>query len=349
MSGEAIQFRRGTTAQHDSFTGLVAELTVNTETLTVHVHDGSTVAGLPLLRADLSNLTGTILASGIVYDDTTSNITAGTTQAAIEQLDADLAARPDPVATTIAGISNSTGDIGLVAGKDIAITPDAATNSITIAVDGSFLLPSEMPGAAVAQFTSRSLSTDFNASNVSVPWDTTLVGNTAVTKLSDKEIQVTEAGLWQISVNLSFTSTVARANPRVRFWINGVEQMLSAQSSYIRAASGHNSSSSSMTAVFSLNANDIIEVKTSVAGAAGTVNLNPDESVLVVNKLAGRVSATQSDADSLNGKTSGDFASTVHTHLTSEISGLGNAATRSYTVSTGSPSGGSNGDVHYQV
>jgi len=41
----AFQRRRGTTSQHSSFTGLNAELTVDTDKKTVVVHDGSTAGG----------------------------------------------------------------------------------------------------------------------------------------------------------------------------------------------------------------------------------------------------------------------------------------------------------------
>jgi hypothetical protein len=46
----AFQRRRGTTAQHASFTGLLGELTVDTDKDVVVVHDGSTVGGFPLLK-----------------------------------------------------------------------------------------------------------------------------------------------------------------------------------------------------------------------------------------------------------------------------------------------------------
>lgn len=45
-----VQFRRGTTAEHSTFTGAVGEITVDTTKDTVVVHDGSTVGGFPLLR-----------------------------------------------------------------------------------------------------------------------------------------------------------------------------------------------------------------------------------------------------------------------------------------------------------
>ena len=46
----AIQFRRGTTAQHSSFTGLVGEITVDTDLDTLRVHDGSTAGGSMLAK-----------------------------------------------------------------------------------------------------------------------------------------------------------------------------------------------------------------------------------------------------------------------------------------------------------
>ena len=50
-----VQRRRGTTAEHSTFTGAVGETTVDTSKDTVVVHDGSTQGGFPLLREDMSN------------------------------------------------------------------------------------------------------------------------------------------------------------------------------------------------------------------------------------------------------------------------------------------------------
>lgn len=41
----ALQFRHGTTSEHASFTGILAEVTVDTDLKTLRVHDGSTVGG----------------------------------------------------------------------------------------------------------------------------------------------------------------------------------------------------------------------------------------------------------------------------------------------------------------
>lgn len=50
-----IQRRRGTTAQHATFTGMPGETTIDTTKNTVVVHDGATVGGFPLAKsADIS-------------------------------------------------------------------------------------------------------------------------------------------------------------------------------------------------------------------------------------------------------------------------------------------------------
>ena len=54
-----IQRRRGTTAQHSTFTGALGELTVDTDKKTVVVHDGSTAGGFPLAPLASPALTGT--------------------------------------------------------------------------------------------------------------------------------------------------------------------------------------------------------------------------------------------------------------------------------------------------
>jgi hypothetical protein len=52
-----VQFRRGTTAQNDLFTGAVGEVTVDTTKSTLRVHDGSTAGGVEILEKNLTNQT----------------------------------------------------------------------------------------------------------------------------------------------------------------------------------------------------------------------------------------------------------------------------------------------------
>lgn len=47
-----LQIRRGTTAQNDEFTGMPGELTFDTDTKILRVHDGKTLGGILLARRD---------------------------------------------------------------------------------------------------------------------------------------------------------------------------------------------------------------------------------------------------------------------------------------------------------
>ena len=47
-----VQIRRGTTAQNDNFTGMIGEVTYDTDAKTLRVHDGATLGGFALARAD---------------------------------------------------------------------------------------------------------------------------------------------------------------------------------------------------------------------------------------------------------------------------------------------------------
>lgn len=54
-----IQFRRGTAAEHENFTGAIGEVTVDTTHNTLRVHDGRTPGGTPMARADtVTDMTG---------------------------------------------------------------------------------------------------------------------------------------------------------------------------------------------------------------------------------------------------------------------------------------------------
>lgn len=47
-----LQIRRGTAAQNNDFTGLPGEITMDTDTKTLRIHDGETLGGFALARAD---------------------------------------------------------------------------------------------------------------------------------------------------------------------------------------------------------------------------------------------------------------------------------------------------------
>jgi hypothetical protein len=84
-----------------------------------------------------------------------------------------------------------------------------------------------------------------------------------------------------VMANMMYNSTVQRANTGFRFAINGTGQPEEALSAYIRAASGHNEASSSMSTLYSLSANDVIGLQFAQEGAAGTVNLETGSHIAI--------------------------------------------------------------------
>jgi hypothetical protein len=63
-----VQFRRGTTTEHNTFAGAVGEITVDTTKNTLVVHDGSTTGGFPVATAAFPTFTGNMaLTSGGSY------------------------------------------------------------------------------------------------------------------------------------------------------------------------------------------------------------------------------------------------------------------------------------------
>ena len=72
-----VQRRRGTTAEHSTFTGAAGELTVDTDKDAVVVHDGTTAGGHPMLRQDQANLPTSAPSNG-VYLPSSNNVAIST-------------------------------------------------------------------------------------------------------------------------------------------------------------------------------------------------------------------------------------------------------------------------------
>lgn len=78
-----VQFRRGTSAQNNSFTGAAGELSIDSDNNTIRVHDGSTSGGHAVAKRDLSNIsnvgvvtaTSAIIGSGVTITSGGLNIT----------------------------------------------------------------------------------------------------------------------------------------------------------------------------------------------------------------------------------------------------------------------------------
>lgn len=62
-----VKLRRGTSTQHNTFTGAVAEITVDTTNNSIRVHDGATAGGHELLKTTLANIEEGAIINGGTY------------------------------------------------------------------------------------------------------------------------------------------------------------------------------------------------------------------------------------------------------------------------------------------
>lgn len=121
----AFQRRRGTTSQHASFTGLNAELTVDTDKKTVVVHDGSTAGGVPLAkeRNTLNAQTGTSYT--LAAADKDGVVTAANAGAITVTINGSVFAAGDRITV----IQKGAGQVTFAQGSGVTITSTGETAS----------------------------------------------------------------------------------------------------------------------------------------------------------------------------------------------------------------------------
>lgn len=119
----AFQRRRGTTAQHASFTGLLAELTVDTDKEVVVVHDGSTAGGFPLSkqRNFITASTGTTYT--LALGDADNVVTSNNASAVTITIPPSVFAAGDRITV----IQKGAGQVTFAQGSGVTINSTAAT------------------------------------------------------------------------------------------------------------------------------------------------------------------------------------------------------------------------------
>jgi hypothetical protein len=119
----AFQRRRGTTAQHAAFTGLLAELTVDTDKEVVVVHDGSTAGGFPLSkqRNFISAQTGTTYT--LALTDADNVVTANNTSAVTITIPPSVFTAGDRITV----IQKGAGQVTFAQGSGVTINSVGAT------------------------------------------------------------------------------------------------------------------------------------------------------------------------------------------------------------------------------
>jgi len=156
-----VKFRRGTTAQNDSFTGAEGELSVDTTLDQLRVHDGSTAGGAKIARqTDVDSLNTLISTSEttVAGDSNTSIDTVATATADAVTWQIVSTKAGDYNFTTVAAVKNSgssvnfteygsiTGDSSLstfsveISGSDIALYADPTTTGVTFKITRQIVL-----------------------------------------------------------------------------------------------------------------------------------------------------------------------------------------------------------------
>jgi hypothetical protein len=74
VTATQVKHRRGTTAQHATFTGAQGEVTVDTTTNSAVVHDGATAGGVrqatePYVQAQVAAITAGVFQNEYLFDN----------------------------------------------------------------------------------------------------------------------------------------------------------------------------------------------------------------------------------------------------------------------------------------
>ena len=147
----SVQFRRGTTAQNDAFTGADGELSIDTDKKAIRIHDNSTAGGEEVVVVSatqtLTNktLTSAVLNTGVSgsavldEDDMSSN---SATQLATQQsikayVDSQVTAQDLDVTSDSGTIAIDLDSETLTIAGGTGIDSSATTNTVTLAIDST--------------------------------------------------------------------------------------------------------------------------------------------------------------------------------------------------------------------
>ena len=120
-----VQFRRGTTSEHSSFTGAVGEVTVDTTLDTIRVHDGSTAGGTRIAKFSEVGVkvVGDDSATLTITPDDTLRIAGG-----------------DGITTS----TDSAGTLSIAASSDLVVNSLESSDSTTITVKDNLAIQGKL-------------------------------------------------------------------------------------------------------------------------------------------------------------------------------------------------------------
>ena len=182
-----IQWRRGNTAQTATFTGAVAEITVDTDKKTLVVHDGSTSGGIPLAKE--SALTTIYAHANGAFDKAnSSNVIA---QAAFDKANQTAQLSFTTVSANgtslVADANNDTLTITSAVANGVFVTANASTDALDIGlIDSGVTASGYGDSVSVPTFVVDTKGRLTSASNTSIRSGTT--AQTGIVRLEDSVI-----------------------------------------------------------------------------------------------------------------------------------------------------------------
>ena len=191
-----VQFRRGTTAQNDSFTGAAGELSIDTQLKTIRVHDGSTAGGTALVIASQ-------LTTANVSEVTNLYFTNARARTAIS-VSGDLSYDPS---TGVISFTNDPGDIESVTAGN-GLTGGGDTGNVTLNVGSGYGITVTADGVEVTNSAITALVTKTLIDGLGVD-ASTLDGIDSTAFALDTDL--TTANVTEVT-NLYFTDARAFAN-----------------------------------------------------------------------------------------------------------------------------------------
>ena len=302
---DIIQIRRDLAANWTSANPILAqgEFGWEIDTNALRIGDGSTAYNTlsPVFQNTIGSVfgrTGAVVAQNgdytagqITYNNTASGLTGITVQAAVDQLDTRLDAVEALPGAPVDSVYGRTGAVVAVAGDYDAdqVDYDNTASGLTATdAQGAIDELAAAPNVPVFQARNTDTTTNINAGLAFLPimgtidqpgpagYFTVLNGNQVTCDLAMKV---------KVSWSIAMTSTQARANVAIDSVINFATQSVRSYNSYIRAANGHNESSSSGYTILDVAAGDEIGLACQQVAAAGTVTMIDGEAVIIIEVL----------------------------------------------------------------
>jgi hypothetical protein len=142
-----VKMRRGTATEHNSFTGVVGEVTVDTTNHTLRVHDGATVGGNATARADGSNASGSwgitanAVSAAVTFNNSGSGSASGVTfnGSAARTISYNSVGAPSVSGTNATGTwgINITGNAATATSASSATTAGNVSGTVAVANGGT--------------------------------------------------------------------------------------------------------------------------------------------------------------------------------------------------------------------